>query len=197
MSENAKKKKRKGPSLEKQLEEAIANHAAEYKQWYHYWKYGGSDPFWPDGSNMHLIRNHIIYYKRQMKELCEQIGCDLPECYAEALPPEVDKDYMARRGEIESGAAIALEKFESYPAYRELLTFRTKLSKKQLESICYFNVLGYVEGVRTAIDQKDHVSMRRYGRYEHYLESFDQCLERAKALEPEEFQLSIFDMMSA
>lgn len=197
MSENAKKKKSKGPPLEKQLEEAIASHKRSYEQWYHYWKYGGSDPFWPDGSNMHLIRNHIIYYKRQIKELCEQIGCALPECYEEALPPEVDQTYMARQGEIESGAAIALEKFESYPAYQELLTYRTKLSKKQLESISYFNVLGYAEGLRIAIDQMDHLTMRRFSRYETYLESFDQCLKRAKALEPEEFQLSIFDMMSA
>ena len=112
MSENAKKKKRKSPPLEKQLEEAIANHAAEYKQWYHYWKYGGQDPCWPDGSNMHLIRNHIIYYKRQIKELCEQIGCELPECYAEALPPEVDSNYMACPDEIRDGARIALEKME-------------------------------------------------------------------------------------
>lgn len=59
MSKNAKKKKRKGPSLEKQLEEAIANHAAEYKQWYNYWTYGGHDPNWPDGSNMFLIRNPL------------------------------------------------------------------------------------------------------------------------------------------
>ncbi len=196
MSENAKKKKRKGPSLEKQLEEAIANHAAEYKQWYNYWTYGGHDPNWPDGSNMFLIRNHIIYYKRQMKELCEQIGCELPECYAEALPPEVDRNYMARPDEIREGAKIALEKMEQYPAYVELLGIRKMFSQKQLEKICYFNVLGYVKGLKMAIERDDLVSQRRYGRYEHYLESFDSCLQRSRELEPEEFQLSIFDMIA-
>lgn len=197
MSEQTKKKKRKEPSLERQLEEAIAGHKQSYDRWYHYWKYGGQDPFWPDGSNMQLIRNHIIYYKRQMKELCEQIGCSTPECYEDALPPEVDQSYMARRGEIESGAENALEKFENYPAYVELLTYQRKLSRKQLESISYFNVLGYVEGLRLAIDQLDHLTMRRFCRYEHYLKSFDDCLKRAQALEPEEFQLSIFDVMIA
>ena len=72
MSENAKKKKRKGPSLEKQLEEAIANHAAEYKQWHHYWTYGGQDPSWPDGCNMHLIRNHIEF---RIDSICQKRFC--------------------------------------------------------------------------------------------------------------------------
>ena len=117
MSENAKKtRKRKGPPLEKQLEEAIENHQASYKQWYAYYEYGGQDPSWPDGSNMYLIRNHISYYKRQIKELCEKIGCELPECYAQALPPEVDRDYMARPDEIRDKAKIALEKMEQHPA---------------------------------------------------------------------------------
>ena len=195
MSKNAKKKRQKDPPLEKQLEEAIANHAAEYKQWYHYRKYGGQDPSWPDGCNMHLIRNHIIYYKRQMKELCGQIGCELPECYAEALPPEVDRDYMARPEEIRESARLALEKMEQYPAYVELLGIGRMFSKKQLDKICYFSVLGYVKGLKIAIEKDDLVSQRRYGSYEHYLESFDSCLQRSKELEPEEFQLSIFDMI--
>lgn len=194
MSENAKKKKSKGPPLEQQLTEVVVNHNRSYDQWEHYHKYGGQDPFWPDGSNMQLIRNHIIYDKRQMEELCEQLGCELPECHARELPPEVSADYMARREEIHSDALTALEKFQSYPAYVELLSHRQMHSKKQLESISYFNVLGYVEGLKIAIERSDYVSMRRYGRYEHYLESFDQCLKHAKALEPEEIQLTLFDI---
>jgi len=195
MSENAKKtRKQKGPPLEKQLAEAITNHDREYEQWYRYWKYGGQDPCWPDGSNMHLIRNHIIYHKRQMKELCEQIGCELPECYAKELPPEVDSNYMARPDEIRESARIAVEKMEQYPAYIELLGMRQMFSQKQLDKICYFNVVGYVKGAKLAIERDDLVAQRRYGRYEGYLESFDNCLKRSKELEPEEFQLSLFDL---
>lgn len=117
MSKNAKKKRQKDPPLEKQLEEAIANHAAEYKQWYHYRKYGGQDPSWPDGCNMHLIRNHIIYYKRQMKELCGQIGCELPECYAEALPPEVDRDYNLKLTDLNKGHLIKFYENVSRKSY--------------------------------------------------------------------------------
>lgn len=39
------------------------------------WKFldthGGSDPFWSDGCNMNLVRNHILYYRRQLELLCE------------------------------------------------------------------------------------------------------------------------------
>lgn len=196
MSENAKKKKRKGPPLEKLLKEAIANHDERYERWYHYWKYGGQDPSWPDGSNMHLIRNHIIYYKREIKELCEQIGCELPECYEKALPPEVDHNYMARPDEIRDGARIALEKMEQYPAYVELLGIKTMFSQKQLDKISYFSVVGYVKGLKIAIERDDLVAQRRYGRYKEYFKSFDDCLRRSKELAPEEFQLSFFDMIA-
>ena len=35
----------------------------EYAQWDELFTKGGSDPFWTDGSNLNLVRNHIIYYK--------------------------------------------------------------------------------------------------------------------------------------
>lgn len=59
-------------------------------------KYKGcSDPFWPDGVNMNLARNHVIYYKRQLEELCAERGRKLPDEYYFATPPEVDDNYMA------------------------------------------------------------------------------------------------------
>lgn len=85
---------------------------------------------------------------------------------------------------------------EQYPAYVELLRIKKMFSQKQLDKICYFSVIGYVRGLKMAIERDDLVSQRRYGRYETYLESFDNCLQRSKELEPEEFQLSIFDMIA-
>lgn len=44
------------------------------------WKFldthGGSDPFWSDGCNMNLVRNHILYYRRQLELLCESENGD-------------------------------------------------------------------------------------------------------------------------
>lgn len=64
------------------------------------WKYinenGCVDPFWPDGTNMNLTRNHIIHNKNQIAGLCEANELPLPEEYFLPLPPEVDNNYMAR-----------------------------------------------------------------------------------------------------
>ena len=60
-----------------------------------YQRNGCNDPFWPDGCNMNLTRNHIISYKRDIAELCEKAGMSLPEEYFLKIPPEVDDNYMA------------------------------------------------------------------------------------------------------
>lgn len=71
----------------------------EMRQSIQHWKdinqNGCNDPFWSDGTNMNLVRNHIIYYKRQLEDICQGEGCDLPEEYYLAMPPEVDNKYMA------------------------------------------------------------------------------------------------------
>ena len=55
---------------------------------------GCNDPFWPDGCNLNLTRNHIISYKRAIAELCEKTGMTLPEEYFLKVPSEVDDNYM-------------------------------------------------------------------------------------------------------
>lgn len=64
--------------------------AWEYKN-----KNGCSDPFWPDGVNMNLNRNHIIHDKRQIEEICRENGLPLPEEYYIPTPPKVNDYYMA------------------------------------------------------------------------------------------------------
>ena len=63
------------------------------------WKYinenGCTDPQWADGSNMNLVRNHIIYYKKHINEICSKEGIPLPEEYYIPTPPPVDNNYMA------------------------------------------------------------------------------------------------------
>lgn len=56
---------------------------------------GCNDPFWSDGCNMNLTRNHIIYYQRLIREICAENQLLFPEEYYFSLPPEVDKNYMA------------------------------------------------------------------------------------------------------
>ena len=46
--------------------------ASEIQRWNHIKQHGGSDPIWPDGVNMNLVRNHIIYHLMEIDKLCAQ-----------------------------------------------------------------------------------------------------------------------------
>ena len=93
------------------------DYAAELQKSFDHWEYlsvhGGSDPFWSDGVNMNLVRNHIFYYKSKIEETMtpEQY----PAIYHREPPPEVDRDYMARADEIRANAKISLEAYKSNP----------------------------------------------------------------------------------
>ncbi len=67
----------------------------EIEHWKDINQNGCSDPSWTDGCNMNLTRNHIIYYQRQLKEICIENEMPLPDEYYFAVPPEVDTNYMA------------------------------------------------------------------------------------------------------
>ncbi len=56
---------------------------------------GCNDPAWPDGCNMNLVRNHVIYYKRRILEICSQEGFAVPEEFYFPVPPKVNDNYMA------------------------------------------------------------------------------------------------------
>ena len=75
--------------LEKELNDS-------FRRWAHIIKNGAGDPHWPDGTNLNLIRNHIIYYKR----MCEEANF-FPEAYYIDTPPEVKCDYEVKKTEFE------------------------------------------------------------------------------------------------
>lgn len=45
---------------------------AAYKHWDDLKKNGGADPAWPDGLLLNLVRNHIIYWYRFLRECTSQ-----------------------------------------------------------------------------------------------------------------------------
>jgi len=66
------------------------------ERWKSHKENGCNDPGWPDGANMNLLRNHVISYKRQIKELCSEYELPLPpEVYIPGLP-YVDNNYFAK-----------------------------------------------------------------------------------------------------
>ncbi len=60
-------------SIEEQIKEETAMLIDSFVRWEYIRTYGCQDPFYPDGENMNLIRNHIIYGKNRLEELCTDI----------------------------------------------------------------------------------------------------------------------------
>ena len=90
-------KKYTKPTPEQEIEQLRKDIVQELAHWKNLRKYGCQDPFWPDGTNMNLVRNHIIYDKERLKELIPDGS--LPEEYYLPTPPVVDNDYLAPKGE--------------------------------------------------------------------------------------------------
>jgi len=86
-------KKNKTP--EQQMFEFRMELVGEAAHWQTIRDYGCNDPFWTDGANMNLVRNHILSCKRQIMALHEETGEPLPGEYFVPTPPEVDNHYVA------------------------------------------------------------------------------------------------------
>ena len=168
-----------------------------YERWEYLKQYGGSDPFWEDGCNMNLVRNHIIYIKHQMQEQGIQ-----SELLNKEIPPEVDATYMARTDEIRENAKKALAEYKANKDYKYLLSVVDRLNKKQIKETCIKNAIGYCRGLEQFIKNDNLVDMRRHERCEHYLQSFSDCRKKVAEIleEPAVFekrQLSIMDFIEA
>lgn len=163
-----------------------------YAHWQHLYENGGSDPTWPDGVNLNLVRNHIIYYKCQLEEAHPTLY-GLPEVYYRDLPPEVDQEYMARPDEIRAAAKVSLARYQADPDYQYLCTRIDTMNPKDINKTCIANVIGYVTGLEQAISANDLVHMRRHRNAENYLDAFSSCAQKVKDLKPpENEQLSFF-----
>lgn len=151
-----------------------------YDRWNYLYQHGGSDPFWPDGCNLNLVRNHIMIYKRRLEEENR-----FPDVYYREIPPEVDDSYMARADEILTNSARSLATYKNDANYQFLITNVALLSKKESESISCGNILGYVSGIESLLSEFNEkserertdalVSLRRHEDPDGYLESFARC----------------------
>lgn len=159
-----------------------------YAQWESLYKQGGSDPFYPDGVNLNLVRNHILYFKRQIEET--QPLYKNSEAYQRELPPQVEDGYMARAKEIRDNAKTTLTAYKTDPYYQYLLHHWEELDDVGLKKTSIRPVLNYAQALETAIQEDDLVTMRRHERAERYLDSFRACAEKVRdVLENQELNL--------
>jgi hypothetical protein len=57
---------------------------------------GCNDPFWPDGVNMNLLRNHLRWHKSEIFRICNEHNLPLPqEAYTPNLP-YTDSNFFAK-----------------------------------------------------------------------------------------------------
>ena len=70
----------------------------EYQAWDEIAEHGCGDPFWEDGANMNIVRNHIIYYKKHLISQAAEEDAPIPQEVYWALPPEVPEEYMVKSG---------------------------------------------------------------------------------------------------
>lgn len=162
--------KKSAPNLDEQLKQ-------EYDRWEYLYTHGGQDPFYSDGCNLELVRNHIIYRKREM----EQSG-KLTDAYYRELPPEVDRNYMARADEIRENARKSLEIYKKHPDYLYLVDAIKLLNKRQIEETCISNIIWYVKGLEKYIENDDLIAMRRHEDPERYIDSFPKCREKVEKI---------------
>ena len=165
-------------------EDPLAELEKAYAHWQALYDHGGSDPTWPDGVNLNLVRNHIYYYKRQIEEKFPLYISH--ELYQRLLPPKVDDSFMARADEIKEHARQSLQAYLADPDYRYLLRHKDSLSHRLKQELCIENVLGYVRGLKIALAQDNLVAMRLHERADFYLDSFKDCADKVRqALEDE------------
>ena len=80
------------------LQALIKQLRASYKYWHELAEHGCSDPFWEDGANLNLLRNHIIYFKSQIINQAEEEQQSIPPEVYWVIPPKVPNTYMVKNG---------------------------------------------------------------------------------------------------
>lgn len=61
-------------------------------KWLEIREHGSSDPFYPDGGSLNLLRGHIIYARAIIDGLCQSYGMDRPTEMDIPLPPYADQN---------------------------------------------------------------------------------------------------------
>ena len=182
---------RKQMSRKEQLAEVIRE---SHEQWKRLWENGGNDPFWTDGVNLNLARNHIIYGRRLCEEELQEE--DYPEEYYLPLPEEVPPSYMVKSDEIRQKAYERMQNIKKNSDYIRLFG---KSEKSQKEA----NIIRYISGYSQSISEDDLVAMRRFihwdfsGMMQKAQEDKKEDTSVIKAEKPlPKGQLSIFDLFN-
>ena len=94
-----------------------------FDRWDYLYEHGGSDPFHADGVNLNLVRNHIIYEKRELEKIINEeqettlFSSTYPAIYYRDTPSKVPYSYMARENEIRARAREQMSLYLQNPDF--------------------------------------------------------------------------------
>jgi hypothetical protein len=171
---------------EAKQEDYAAQLAQSFEQWQDIYENGCGDPFWADGVNLNLVRNHIFYFKRMIRESMTPEA--YPEVYHRPEPPLVEYEYVVQADAIRRDAGIALELYRKDAGYQFLQRRHEHISPRDREGMSIDAVLGYCAGLEDAIARDDLVTMRRHRNAERYLASFAECAAKVRDIDPQRLQ---------
>lgn len=167
----------------------------EFSHWEHLYTYGGYDPFYADGSNLNLVRNHILSYKREIDRFMEMeaqeptlFASSYPDVYYKETPPEVPNDYMARADEIRVRAHVQLALYEKDPNFCYIRDYHRQVfpdgeSTRAIKSAgLYPSISGQTVWFRKYLEQDDLIALRRafYEPYEQKAVRWAQQAQKMK-----------------
>lgn len=185
------KKQTPDEMLAQLTEEAIRS----YDRWQFIYENGCSDPNWEDGVNLNLVRNHLIYYKREISKLCKEHGFEKTQVLFRKLPSRVPAHYMAKAADLKQQAAELLYEIESSRNYQCLLEWRKKISPKQSEEIGLTRFLKRMHYDRHEYESDNFLAMRNFVHRSDYCKrQITELLQAAEKLPAESFQLTLFGM---
>lgn len=180
------KVKREDPVIE--LEKA-------HEHWLDIYENGCFDPSWSDGINLNLVRNHMLYYQKEIEEQYE--GQEKPAVYYKAIPDEVDVHYMANTDQILKNAENLFERLAQMQEVSDLLHAEEYLSDKEISQLNIRININRINALKEAIETQDYERMRSIShRPEEEIENVLNAHDRLMNRQHEEGeQLSLFDMM--
>lgn len=164
------------------LKQLIQNIEESFERWSYLITTGGSDPFYTDGCNANLVRNHIIYYKKEIIELCSENNLTTSEIITRPTPEGVSDSYMAKSDEIRTDAQKSLIVLKNNADYLFLKEIVHSLPGRIIHESSINNVLGYVQTLQRAIKEDDLIVMRRMRNPDGYLDSFSSCATRIREM---------------
>lgn len=82
---------------DQKIAEMIGELKGRFARWSEIKNNGAKDPFWTDGVNINIVRNHILYYRKEIEQL--SVGLLFPPddpILNEPVPPEMPNEWMAK-----------------------------------------------------------------------------------------------------